>query len=248
MFIHNLNPVLLSIGPLEIRYYSLVYILGFLLAYWVLYKVAKDKKVKNLTTQAVDDFMVYLILGTIIGGRLFHFIFYDPSVIWTNPLEILMIWHGGMAFHGGLIGALIGYWLFNKKHKVAFYDIADILMMPLAFALFLGRIANFINGELWGTVTNVKWCVVFPQADNLCRHPSQLYEAFYSLGIFFILWFEKARFKLQKGTIFWSFVLMYGLFRFIANFWRDVDAVTGQILSFIMVVVAVVFLVKLRKK
>jgi len=191
--------------------------------------------------------MVYFILGTIIGGRLGHFLFYDISIFWTNPLQILMIWNGGMAFHGGILGGIIGAFLFLKKSKVKFYEMADKLMMPLAFALFLGRIANFINGELWGPITDVSWCVVFPNILG-CRHPSQLYEAFYSILIFFILWFMKSKYKLKKGVVFWSFIAMYGLFRFIANFWREVDQVTGQVLSLIMVVVAGYFLYKILKK
>ncbi|NQU98822.1 prolipoprotein diacylglyceryl transferase [Candidatus Woesearchaeota archaeon] len=240
-----MNPVLLKLGFLEIRYYSLVYIIGFLLAYFVLIKAVKSKKVKNLTKAAAEDFMVYLILGSIIGGRLFHFIFFNPSVIWTDPLEILFIWHGGISFHGGLIGAVVGYYFFRKKYDVKFYDLADLLMIPFAFTLFLGRIANFINGELWGTVTNVNWCVQFQGVEG-CRHPSQLYEAAKNLVIFGVLWFMKDMKKLKKGMIFWSFVLMYGLLRFIVNFWRDVDREMGQILSLIMVVIAVYFLFKLK--
>ncbi|MFC2134057.1 prolipoprotein diacylglyceryl transferase [Bacteroidota bacterium] len=245
MFIHNINPVLLKLGFLEIRYYSLAYIIGFLIAYFVLLQVAKENKVKNLTKDSVEDFMIYLILGSVIGGRVLNFVFYQPQVFWTNPLEILMIWHGGMSFHGGLIGAIIGYFLFRRKHKVAFYDLADNLMIPLAFALFLGRIANFINGELWGTITNASWCVEFRGAEG-CRHPSQLYEAIYSLFIGFILLFMKAKMKLKKGVIFWSFVLMYGTLRFFVNFVREdprwLGISMGQLLSLTMAVIAVVFL------
>jgi len=250
MFIHNIDPVLIRLGFLEIRYYSLVYIIGFLLAYYVLWNAAKSKKVKNLTKDAVENFMIYLILGSIIGGRLGHFIFYNPSIFWTNPLEILFIWHGGISFHGGIIGAVIGTFLFKKKHKVAFYDLADLLMIPFAFTLFLGRIANFINGELWGTVTNVKWCVQFPDVEG-CRHPSQLYEAAKNLVISGVLWFMKDLKKLKKGMIFWSFVLLYGVLRFVVNFWRDdsrfLGISMGQFLSLIMVVLAVIFLFRLRK-
>ncbi|MBU0667370.1 MAG: prolipoprotein diacylglyceryl transferase [Nanoarchaeota archaeon] len=254
MFIHNINPVLLKIGFLEIRYYSLVYILGFLLVYFILYKTADKKKIKNLTKEAVDDFITYLIIGLIVGARIFHFIFYNPQIIWTKPLEILMVWHGGMSFHGGLIGIIIAYLIFHKKHKVAFYDLADLLVIPAAFTLFLGRIANFINGELWGTITTVFWCVKFKRADG-CRHPSQLYEAAKNLIIFGVLCFMKEnqaqKKKQKKGILFWTFVLLYGVLRFIVNFWRDdprfFGISTGQILSFVMIVVALVFLYKLKK-
>lgn len=262
MFMHNINPVLVSIGALEIRYYSLAYILGFLLAYWLLWKAADKKLIENLTKKGVDDLVVYLILGVIIGGRLFHFVFYNPSAFWTNPLEILYIWHGGMAFHGGLIGVLFAYWLFMRKHKVKFYPVADLVVLPLAIALCLGRIANFINGELWGTMTNSNFCIDYSQNQYMshtpegCRHPSQLYESVKNLAIFFILLFMYKKEKVKDGVVFWSFILLYGVLRFIVNFWRDdigehlyiLGISTGQYLSLIMAIIAVVFLVRLKNK
>jgi len=249
MLIHNMNPVLLNLGFLQIRYYSLVYIVGFLVTYYLLLKVAEKKIVKNLTKDAVEDFIIYLIFGTIIGGRVLDFVFYNPSIIWTNPLEILYIWHGGMSFHGGLIGAVIGTFLFTKKHKVEFYDIADIIVLPLSFFLFLGRIANFINGELWGTVTNVPWCVNFPGVEG-CRHPSQIYEAIKNLAIFGFLMFFRKR-KLKKGVMFWTFVLLYGTLRFLTNFFRDdtrwFGLSMGQYLSLAMFIVAIVFLYRINR-
>ncbi|MBU0472509.1 MAG: prolipoprotein diacylglyceryl transferase [Nanoarchaeota archaeon] len=250
MFVHNINPVLLKIGFFEIRYYSLVYIFGFLLAYFLLLRVAKDKKVKGLTKQVVEDFMVYLMLGSIIGARLLYFVFYNPAVLWTNPFEVFFLWHGGMSFHGGLIGVIVAYFVFRRKHNVAFYDLADILVLPFAFTLFLGRIANFINGELWGTLTNVSWCVKFPGVEG-CRHPSQLYEALKNLFVFGILFSMKNVKKLKKGVVFWSFILLYGFGRFITDFWREetqlLGVSMGQFLSLVMVVVAIVYLYKLRK-
>ncbi len=250
MFVHNLSPILFSIGPISIRYYSLVYIIGFLLAYYILNKAVEKKKIKHLTKEGVEDLIIYIILGVVIGSRIFHFVFYNPSIIWFDPLEILKVWHGGMSFHGGLIGIVIAYYLFHKKYsKVAFYDLADLLAIPAAFALFLGRIANFINGELWGTVTNVSWCVEFKGADR-CRHPSQLYESLKNLFIFAILSFNFNNKKRKKGENFWLFVLLYGILRFITNFWRA-DArwfgiSTGQYLSLVMVIVASIFLYKLK--
>ncbi|MBU1200965.1 MAG: prolipoprotein diacylglyceryl transferase [Nanoarchaeota archaeon] len=248
MFIHNINPVLVKLGFLEIRYYSLVYIIGFLVTYYILLKLAKKKKIKNLTKEGVEDFMIYFILGSIIGGRVLDFLFYNPSVFWTNPLEILYIWHGGMSFHGGLIGAITGAFLFIKKHKVEFYDLADIIVLPLSFFLFLGRIANFINGELWGTVTNVSWCVKFQGVED-CRHPSQLYEAAKNLAIFGFLMFFKKR-KLKKGVIFWNFVLLYGALRFITNIWREdsrfLGLSMGQYLSLAMVILAGIYLYRIN--
>ena len=126
MFIHNIDPIIFKIGFLQIRYYSLVYVIGFLVTYYILLKLSKNKKIKNLSEEAVEDFMTYFILFSVIGGRLFHFVFYNPAVFWSNPLEILYVWHGGMSFHGGLIGGIVAYFIFRKKYKVAFYDLADV--------------------------------------------------------------------------------------------------------------------------
>ena len=250
LFILNLNPVLLDLGFLQIRYYSLAYIIGFLLAYYVLYKAAKSKKVENLTEESVEDFMIYLILGVIIGGRLGYFIFYDPSTFWTQPLEVLKIWLGGMSFHGGLIGGIIGYYFFRKKHNIKFYDLADIISLPLAFALVLGRIANFINGELWGTISNAPWCVKFQDVEG-CRHPSQLYEALKNFIIFGVLFFMNKK-VFPRGTLFWAFVTLYGLGRFIVDFYRVPTTLIagipiGQILNFAMIFVGGYFLYKINK-
>ena len=222
------------------------------MAYWMLLKLAERKEIKGLTKEGVEDLVFYLMLFSIIGGRLGHFIFFNPSVFWTNPLEILMVWHGGMAIQGGLIGAAIAVWIFQRKHKVKFYPIADYLVMPLSFFLFLGRIANFINGELWGTITNVSWCVNFPGVEG-CRHPSQLYEAAKNLLIFGILYFYRNNKKLKEGVRFWGFILLYGILRFITNFWRDggeakiIGLSMGQILSIIMIMMAVYYLWKINR-
>ncbi|MBW2990969.1 prolipoprotein diacylglyceryl transferase [Candidatus Woesearchaeota archaeon] len=255
MFIHNINPVLVSVGPFDIRYYGLVYAVGFLVSYFLLRWIAKKGKIKNLTPDRADIFIIYLILGAIIGARVLLFVFYHPATLITDPLEVLRIWQGGMSFHGGLIGAVIGGLLFCKKHKIKFYQVGDFLVLPLAFFLFIGRIANFINGELVGTVTNVKWCVVFKDYDG-CRHPSQLYEAAKNLLIFFVLsvmyFKENLKNKLKDGIIFWSFVLMYGVLRFIITFWRDdprfFGLSGGQYLSLVMVILGIVFLFRIIRK
>nr|MCK4930250.1 prolipoprotein diacylglyceryl transferase [Nanoarchaeota archaeon] len=250
MFFHNINPVLVSIGPLEIRYYGLVYAIGFIITYFLLRSLAKKGRIKNFTPDKADVFTLYLILGAIIGARLLLFVFYYPKTFITNPLEVLMIWQGGMSFHGGLIGAVVAGLIFCRKYKVKFYKLADFLMLPLAFFLFIGRIANFINGELVGIKTNMPWCVVFKDYDG-CRHPSQLYEALKNLVIFFTLLFLYTKKKLKDGIIFWGFVLMYGVLRFIVTFWREDLRVLGlsisQYLNILMVIVSVYFLYRIQR-
>lgn len=245
MFYHNINPVLVSIGPFDIRYYGLVYAVGFLIAYLLLRWVAKKGWIDNLNPDRADILTIYLVLGAIIGARLLLFVFYQPATFFTDPLEVLMIWHGGMSFHGGLVGAVVAGLLFCRKYKIRFYQLGDFLVLPLAFFLFIGRLANFVNGELVGTRTNLPWCVVFPDYDG-CRHPSQLYETLKNLVIFFVLLFLYTKKKLKEGVVFWSFVLMYGVMRFIITFWREdprfLGLSGGQYLSLIMAIVAIVML------
>jgi phosphatidylglycerol:prolipoprotein diacylglycerol transferase len=254
VFYQNINPVFLTVGPFEIRYYGMVYAIGFLVTYFLFRWLARKGEIKNLTLEKADSLMLYLILGSIVGARLLLFVFYSPATFLSDPLEIFRVWHGGMSFHGGIIGAVVASLLFCRKHKVEFYKLADFTVIPLAFFLILGRIANFINGELVGIKTNVPWCVVFRDYDG-CRHPSQLYEAAKNLVIFItlsILYFSKdIKKKLKDGIIFWLFVLMYGVLRFIITFWRDdprfLGLSMGQYLCIAMMVVSIIFLFKIQK-
>jgi phosphatidylglycerol---prolipoprotein diacylglyceryl transferase len=252
MFIFNINPVLLQLGPLQIRYYGLVYALGFLTTFFLLHRIGKQAKIKNFDADRADTFTLYLIIGIILGARLFEFLFYETTTLFTSPLEFFMIWHGGMSFHGGIIGAVVATVIFCKRHKVSFYKLADFMVMPAAFFLFLGRIANFLNGELVGTKTTVPWCVVFPDYDNACRHPSQLYEAAKNLVIFFTVLAMNMKKRFKDGVIFWTFVLMYGILRFIENFWREDPRLfglsEGQYLSLLMIPVAIFFLIRINKR
>jgi len=260
MFTYDLNPVLLKLGFLEIRYYSLAYILSFIIAIFVLQHYAKKKEL-NLTKEDIYDYIFYLILGVIIGGRLGHVLLWEPSYYFTNPLEILQIWHGGMAFHGGLIGAIIAtYWFVkrtnkkNKKNKekknkeqISFFKIADIVAMIFPFLWALGRIANFINGELWGYPSNVSWCVVY---ENVCRHPYQIYSAIglFILGLFLVWLYRKEYIKKKEGLLFFTFIALGGLVRFLIDFFRpDIlyyGISIGQWMSLLMVVIGVVVIVK----
>ncbi|MFH1174278.1 MAG: prolipoprotein diacylglyceryl transferase [archaeon] len=258
MFIHNINPVLFSIGPLSIRYYGIIYALGFILAYLLLRHFVKQGKIKHMQLKDVDDYIMWLVLGVVVGARVIDYVFFYWPAIFTDPVGIFRIWEGGLSFHGGLLGAaLVTYW-YCKKKKIFFYDLADLLVIPAALALFLGRIANFINGELWGTITDVPWCVQFQGAEG-CRHPSQLYEAAYTIIIFFSLLFvhnkkktaSKHSFLHTPGFVFWLFWLLYGLFRFVENFWREDPRLfgisMGQYACIGMVIVAAIMLTRLRK-
>jgi len=254
MFVHNINPVLLRLGPFEVRYYGLIFVLGVVISYFILSYLAKKKEL-NLTKDDIADFFLYLILGVILGARIFYVIIYNLPFYLNNPFEIIAVWHGGLSFHGGLIGAVIALLFFCKRKKINFYEIADIAVIPLALTLALGRIGNFINGELYGRITNVPWAVKFPDAEGF-RHPSQIYESFKNLLIFFTLWAIKDK-KLPKGFLFWLFVIMYSVLRFIMEFFRAPDEqlgfvigflTMGQIFSIIMFLIGLFFMYKVNKK
>ncbi|MBT4540495.1 prolipoprotein diacylglyceryl transferase [Candidatus Woesearchaeota archaeon] len=260
----NLNPVLASIGPFEIRYYGLVYVIGFLLVYLWLWLGIKKKKI-DLEQEELDTLLLYIMLGVIIGSRLFHIIFWQPVYYFSNPLQILAVWKGGMAFHGGLIGSAFAIWLFcrNKSIKekgVTLAKLADYLVIPGIIALALGRIANFLNGELPGIITNVNWCFNFPGYEG-CRHPSQLYGAlkrFIVLGIVVIvdqLYIKKsiiAGKRIKDGFLFWVFVGLMGIGRFIVNFYRDdargLGLSLGQYLGLGMFVLSLIIYFKYYRK
>jgi phosphatidylglycerol:prolipoprotein diacylglycerol transferase len=262
MFINNINPVLLRIGPFDIRYYGLVYVIGFILGYLFLrYNISK-KKLK-LSYDQLDSYFLWLIIGSIIMARLFDIFIYSWPDYANDLSQIYMIWNGGLAFQGGLIGAIIVTILFCKKYKIHFYDIADLLVIPTAFALVIGKLANYTNSELYGRITDSQstpWCVVFKRIDDYCRHPTQIYESIANFVMFGILssyyiYHEKVRKTYRKGTIFWTFVLTYSILRFIVTFYRDellytflgISLNVGQWVSLVIIVVSCVFLWKLWK-
>ena len=254
MFIHYIDPVLISIGPFQIRYYGLFWLMGFVMAYFLLIHLAKRKEL-SITKDDIADLLLYIIIGTILGARVFYVFIYNLPFYLSNPFEMLAVWHGGLSFHGGLIGAAIAGFIYTKKKKISFYDIADIIVMPLALGLALGRIGNFINGELYGRITNVPWAVKFPDAEGF-RHPSQLYESIKNLIIFFALWVIKDK-NLPKGFMFWLFVIMYSALRFMVEFFRHPDEQLGfiigflsmgQVLSIVMFVIGIFFFYKVSKK
>ena len=228
MFTNNFDPVAFQIFSLEIRWYSLSYIFGIILGWFYCKKfLIKDKKIVNL----FDDLITYLIIGIIIGGRLGYVIFYNPVYYSKNLIEIFMIWNGGMSFHGGVLGTIIATYIFGKKNNINYYIFLDLIAMSAPIGIFLGRISNFINSELYGRQTDIFWAVIFKKIDNLSRHPSQIYEAFFEGIILFILLnfvFKKYFFK-SPGIISSIFIIFYSLFRFLIEFTREPDAQLGFI-------------------
>ncbi len=233
----DFDPIALSLGPLAIRWYGLAYLVGFLGAWWwakYLIRTFSNGTHHGITPIMIDDFMTYAILGVIIGGRLGQVIFYHPIYYLQNPLEIFMVWQGGMAFHGGVIGVLLAMILFTYRRKVPLRAFGDVMCAGVPIGLFFGRIANFINGELWGRSTDVAWGVIFPHSGTAdLRHPSPLYEAaLEGLLLFAILcWLiYRCRGLLYSGMISGVFLLGYGVFRSIVELFREPDAHIGLFL------------------
>ena len=233
MYIHNLDPIIINFGLLEIRWYSLAYIFGIFLGfYYAKYLIKKFWYKENINVQVLDNFLIYLILGIILGGRLGYILFYNFYYYYQNPLEILFLWQGGMSFHGGVIGVLIASLIFAKKNNVKILVLTDIVVCATPIGIFLGRIANFINGELYGKKTFSDYGVIFPKIDMEPRHPSQLYEAileglilFFLLNI--ILKFKK---KLFNGELSCYFLIFYSIFRIISELFREPDKHIGYII------------------
>ena len=228
MFINNFDPVAIQIFSIEIRWYSLAYIFGILIGWLYCKKILiKDKNISKL----FDDLISYLIIGIILGGRLGYVIFYNLKYFSSNPIEILMIWHGGMSFHGGLLGVLASTIIYAKKHNVNKFIFLDLIAGSAPIGIFLGRIANFVNSELYGRETNILWSVIFTKIDNITRHPSQIYEALLEgVILFFILFFFiKKNYLLKPGLISSLFLIFYSLFRFLVEFFRVPDEQVGLI-------------------
>ena len=228
MFTNNFDPVAFNILSLEFRWYSLAYIAGILIG-WVYCKkkLIKDQKILDL----FDDFITYAILGIIVGGRIGYVLFYNFEYFFYNPIEILFVWNGGMSFHGGLIGVIIASNLFSKLNKVNTFIFLDLVSLSAPIGIFFGRIANFINSELYGTPTEVPWSVKFIAVDNINRHPSQLYEAFLEgIVLFFMLQFIlKKNFAKKTGQISCLFLVLYSFFRIITEFFRTPDLHIGYL-------------------
>ena len=233
MFINNFDPVALEFFSFEIRWYSLSYIFGIVFA-WIYCKkfLIKDEKILNL----FDDFISYAIIGLILGGRLGYIIFYNLSYYSKNILEIFMIWKGGMSFHGGLLGVIFATYIFSKKNNIKTFLFLDLISMSAPIGIFLGRIANFINSELYGREADLFWSVKIEKVDNIFRHPSQIYEAFFEGLILFIILivnFIKNKKEKNFGVLSGIFLLNYGIFRFFLEYLREPDTHLGLIFNFI---------------
>ncbi|MDP3728369.1 MAG: prolipoprotein diacylglyceryl transferase [bacterium] len=241
MWAYNLNPVLFSIWSLEIRWYGIIYAFGFLLA---LFFLLKNRREIGLNKDESYDLLFYLMLGDIIGARLFHVLFWEPSFYFSNPLQILYLWNGGLAFHGGLVGVILAAWVYCRKKKISFLKVADLLSIPALIGLGLGRIANFINGELVGTVTTVSWCVDF--RDGLCRHPYVLYSAVKRFALAGVLYGLQKYRIFKEGFIFWLMIFGLGIGRFVLDFMREdvlyLGLSVGQWMSLLMLVLALAVL------
>ncbi len=252
MFINNFDPVAIQFFSLEIRWYSLSYIFGILFG-WILSRkiFISDQKIK----EKFDDYITYLILGLIVGGRLGYVLFYNLNYFSNNLIEIFKIWQGGMSFHGGLLGIIIASIWFAKKNNQNPFNYLDIVSIVSPIGIFFGRIANFINSELYGSETNIAWGVKFIKVDNLYRHPSQLYEALFEGLILFIIliFFRNKGYMKIPGLISGLFLIFYSIFRFIIEFFRVPDEqlgylflnlTMGQIISFVFLLIGIYLIIK----
>ncbi len=226
----NIDPVIVRIGPLSVRWYGLMYLIGFASSY-LLVRLQIKKKGLGFGQDFVDSLYSYLILGLLLGARLGYVIFYDLPAYVKSPLEIFALWHGGMSFHGGLIGSIVAGVVFCRRSKVDFWQVADLVIVTAPIGLGFGRLGNFINGELYGRVTDVPWAMVFPGGGSLPRHPSQLYEFFLEgIVLFTVLWVLKNR-GFKSGILTSLFIIFYGVIRFTLEFFREPDVQLGYILG-----------------
>lgn len=233
--IADFDPIALSIGPIAIRWYGLAYLAGFLGAWWWAKHLIRRFATSNgIAPEMIDDFMTWAILGVIVGGRLGQVIFYHPLYYLQHPLEALMIWQGGMSFHGGVLGVVLAMVLFTRRRNIPFRAFGDLVCAGIPIGLFFGRIANFINGELWGRATDAPWGVIFPHSGTMeLRHPSALYEAALEGGVLFLILSAMIYYwrALQyPGWISGAFLLGYGVFRSIAEVFREPDSHIGLLL------------------
>ena len=251
MIYPTIDPVALSLGPIQIHWYGLMYLLGFSGAWW-LGRLRAERF--GWTAVEVEDLLFYGAIGVIVGGRLGYSLFYDLPALIDNPLNLFKVWQGGMSFHGGLLGVAVAFGFFARATGKSYFSISDFIVPMVPVGLFFGRIGNFINGELWGKVSDVPWAMIFPNGGPLARHPSQLYEAILEgILLFVILWIYSAKPK-PPGAVSGLFLLGYGFFRFMVEFVRVPDQqygyllldwiTMGQILSLPMIVLGLFIIVR----
>ena len=232
MLVHpQIDPIAISIGPLAIRWYGLMYLIAFGLFFFLGRYRARRDAWRGVSDTLIDDLLFWGVLGVVLGGRFGYVLFYKPAYYLSNPLEALAVWHGGMSFHGGLLGVILAMWWIGRKYKLGFLAVADCVAPLIPCGLAAGRMGNFINGELWGRVVasgaDVPWAMVFRGAGPLARHPSQLYQfAMEGLLLFALLWIYSSRPR-ARGAVAAMFLIGYGVFRFIAENYREPDDYLG---------------------
>ncbi len=237
MFTHNLDPILFDFGFLVIRWYSLSYIFGILIGWWLGKKIILKKFQNfnfNFDIKEFDNLITYIIISMLLGGRVGYVLFYNFEYYLSNPFDIIKIWEGGMSFHGALVGIILGTKWFSVKRNISTFFLLDIIAFVSPIGIFFGRIANFINGELVGKTTDVFWGVIFPYIDNNARHPSQLYEAFLEgVVLFIIMNLVLFRKNYKTGTCSYIFLIFYGIFRIFSEFYREPDLQVGYLFNLI---------------
>lgn len=217
------DPVAIHLGPLAIHWYGLMYLLGFVLFLWLGRKRLRELNRPGWDARMLDDLMFYGVLGVVLGGRLGEVLFYEPGYYFSHPLKIFAVWEGGMSFHGGFIGVMLAVALFAHRRQFRWLQLMDFIAPLVPLGLGAGRIGNFINGELWGRPTHVPWAMIYPKVDNIPRHPSELYEfALEGVALFTILWLYSKKPR-PVGAVSGLFLIGYGSFRFIAEFFRNPD-------------------------
>ena len=264
MIVHNFDPVLIDLGFFQIRWYSIAYILGIILGWMYALKIIKKTQINVENSELIkrsdfDDLIIYLVLGIILGGRLGYVIFYNLEYYIQNSLEIFMLWQGGMSFHGGLIGVIVAIFIFSKNKNVSFFRYSDIIACVTPIGLFLGRIANFINGELFGKISTLPWAIIFPNSGNISRHPSQIYEAILEGIVLFIL-INFLAFKkgliIKTGYISSFFLIAYSILRIFSENFREPDQhlgyffnyfSMGTLLSFLTLIAGLIIIFFIKK-
>ncbi len=255
MYTHDLDPVLFDFGFLVIRWYSLAYIFGILIGWWLGKRIILERfQNLNFAAKEFDNLITYIIISMLLGGRIGYILFYNFGYYSSNPFDILKIWEGGMSFHGALVGIIFGTYWFSIKKNIPTFFLLDIVAFVAPIGIFFGRVANFINGELVGKTTDVFWGVIFPKIDSNIRHPSQLYEAFLEgLVLFIIMNLTLFKNNYKTGTCSYIFLIFYGIFRIFSEFYREPDLQVGYLfdlismgtlLSIVMILAGIIIFLK----